>query len=306
MATSTSPYEWRPVEYMKQGSKAKFALLILNQPITDIPVFERLWENAAVKICADGGANRLHDLLLDRGLSFTPNIIHGDLDSLRSEVEQYYQDKPQPPIPSFASSSPSTSTVPTVEISKDPDQYSSDFTKCLKRLARFPEPMDVIALGGLGGRVDQGFSQVHHLYMASLNNLPGDGAEVEGASLSNPRKENQPITGRDKRYYHDAKSLMRGRDLYLYSEQSISFVLHPGQNKIYTPMSEGYLTENVGIIPVGKPAKITIEGFEWDVQDWPTEFGGQVSTSNHIRSDVLMVETNERVLFTLERTEGWS
>ena len=37
-------------------------LLILNQPITDFATFSRLWRHTNYRICADGGANRLHDM----------------------------------------------------------------------------------------------------------------------------------------------------------------------------------------------------------------------------------------------------
>lgn len=37
-------------------------LLILNQPISNFDVFARLWKHTNYRICADGGANRLHDM----------------------------------------------------------------------------------------------------------------------------------------------------------------------------------------------------------------------------------------------------
>jgi len=40
------------------------SLLILNQPISDFAIFARLWENTKYHICADGGANRLHDMFV--------------------------------------------------------------------------------------------------------------------------------------------------------------------------------------------------------------------------------------------------
>ena len=39
-------------------------LLILNQPITDFATFSRLWKHSQYRICADGGANRLHDMFV--------------------------------------------------------------------------------------------------------------------------------------------------------------------------------------------------------------------------------------------------
>ena len=81
---------------------------------------------------------------------------------------------------------------------------------------------------------------------------------------------------------------------------SIAFVLMPGKNTILTPVSRGLLSESIGIIPIGHPAIITTEGLEWDIENWHTEMGGQVSTSNHIKKPIVDVYTTERVLFTVE------
>lgn len=162
-----------------------------------------------------------------------------------------------------------------VKIIKDPDQYSTDLTKCLKyirdriieRETDYESPrrgVDVAIFGSLGGRADQAFSQLHHLYSCS----------------------------------QDASSTIG--DLYLVTAESVMFLLEKGKNRIHTPIGPGYFTENVGIIPIGRPSIITTHGFEWDVTDWSTEFGAQISTSNHIRAEIVEVETSERVLFTLE------
>ena len=148
-------------------------------------------------------------------------------------------------------------------------------------------------MGGLGGRVDQAFSQIHHLAVM-----------------------------RNKRYYrHEDKGLQDEKDegqaegkdelrmaLYLISEQSVTFMLGPGKNIIHTPatnrpgnmLSSYFFEENVGIIPALGPTSITTRGFEWDVVDWPTAIGGQVSTSNHIRADVVSVQAPDVVMFTVE------
>ena len=168
---------------------------------------------------------------------------------------------------------------------KDCDEYSTDLMKSLKHASKVAEEcleefnryfakwpkttsMDVVVLGGLGGRVDQAFSQLHHLYMASIDS-----------------------------------SLNLG-DLYLVTGTSIIFLLQKGLNWIRTPMGQGFFTENVGIIPIGRPSVISTTGLEWDVKDWSTEFGTQISTSNHIKADVVSVKTTERVLFTLEFAES--
>ena len=127
--------------------------------------------------------------------------------------------------------------------------------------------VDIIALGGLGGRVDQAFSLLHQLY-----------ASAEGRSST---------TGK----------------IFLVTENSISFVLEAGHHTIHASPSDGYMGENVGIIPVGRPATVSTNGLEWDLTDWETEFGKQVSTSNHIKSDVIIVNTDAPVLFTVELSD---
>ena len=187
-----------------------------------------------------------------------PDAICGDFDSILPDVVDYYFQR-------------------GVQLNKNIDPYSTDFMKCLNHIGQHVEPilgdrskltqaaaLDVVVLGGLGGRADQAFSQVHHLYLA-----------IEDISLD---------LG----------------DIYLVTPKSIIFVLHKGVNSIRTPVSPGFLTENVGIIPIGRPSVISTKGFEWDVEDWPTEFGTQISTSNHIKADVVRVKTTERVLFTVE------
>lgn len=181
-----------------------------------------------------------------------PKVIHGDLDSLLPKVEKYYRGHGS-------------------QIIKDTDQESTDFMKCLRLVSTRADEivrgstrrLDIVALGGLGGRVDQGLSQLHHLYVANMD-----------ASLRIER-------------------------VVLLTTKNITFLLQKGINKVYTPSGKG-LAENVGILPIGRPAIISTKGLEWDVHEWRTEFGGRISTSNHIKSDVVEVQTTERVVFTIE------
>src|SRR5699024_2521465 len=94
-----------------------------------------------------------------------PDAIVGDLDSIRTSVRSHYENL-------------------GVTVVEDGDQYSTDFTKCLKYLkghageiispttkpsasasAMQISRLDILILGGLGGRVDQAFSQIHHLHL---------------------------------------------------------------------------------------------------------------------------------------------
>ncbi|KAJ5955434.1 hypothetical protein N7501_009713 [Penicillium viridicatum] len=324
--------EWDPSRFFRpEGSPSPYALLILNQPINE-KAFGVLSKYASYIICADGGANRLFDMSEDNETESKqlPDSIVGDLDSIRPAVREYYEKL-------------------GVSVFQDLDQYSTDFTKCLKYLnghaaeiiasprkgasttksdpnganestSTSPSdqsPLEIVVLGGLGGRVDQAFSQVHHLYMMTQTQRSIRETETNTSSS-------------------DAKSAAGG-NLYLVSEESITFIIQTGKNTIHTPATkradiatasasaasksprkrkreqeqeqeqepeqEYFFEENIGIIPLSSPAKITTHGFEWDVEDWHTEIGGQLSTSNHIRADKVEVETSVPVLFTVELAE---
>ncbi|KAI9803161.1 MAG: hypothetical protein M1826_005025 [Phylliscum demangeonii] len=236
--------EWSPMSDLEAGGQ-DFALLILNRPISDDSLFRRLWTHANYKICADGAANRLYTFFGNRtslDKDTLPDEICGDLDSVKPAVRRVYEEY-------------------GVAITYRPSQYATDFAKCLQQLhAR--SSRRVLVFGGMSGRMDQVFSQIHQLHVFAQD-YPGIA-------------------------------------VFLYTEKNVSFLLEPGLNAIHAPLSAGYFRENVGILPVGRPAVISTTGLEWDVSDWHTAFGTQVTTSNHLKNDTVTVETTERVLFTVE------
>ena len=89
--------------------------------------------------------------------------------------------------------------------------------------------------------------------------------------------------------------------LWLFSESGLSLILRSKRNAIQGLVSSGVFTENVGLVPVYGPAIISTRGLEWDVDEWHTHMGGQVSTSNHVKADTVYVETSAPILFTIER-----
>jgi len=127
---------------------------------------------------------------------------------------------------------------------------------------------DIVCLGGLGGRVDQGMATVQHLY--------------------NSQNQSDYSAGR----------------MFLLSSESITFVLTSGRHKIKAKeaFSDVKLGRHVGIIPIKEPSVITTTGLEWDVTDWETGFGGNISTSNHVKEEWVTVETTKDVLFTIDFT----
>ncbi|KAG0284686.1 hypothetical protein BGZ98_005827 [Dissophora globulifera] len=122
--------------------------------------------------------------------------------------------------------------------------------------------LDMVALGGTGGRFDQSMSSIHHLYI-----------------------------------------LNRERRAALVSNESIVVVLGPGKHEITCNLEiEG---PTCGVIPVGSSeATLTLTGFQWDVENWKTSFGTQLSTSNGLIGPNLTIETTAPVVWTTELRES--
>lgn len=203
--------------------------------------------------------------------SLDPTLIIGDLDSLLPSVRTHFAKK-------------------GIEIVQDDDQYSTDFGKAHAWLRSQQGEggeregdlemgkQDIVVLGGLGGRVDQGLSVIHHLYMFQA---------------------------------HD--NYAQGK-MYLVSSESITFLLKKGRHRV--KVKDGMMSDensplegqkvqwglgkHVGIIPMKEACVITTKGLEWDVQDWKTEMGGLLSTSNWVREEWVDVETSGDVLFTID------
>ncbi|EFQ33748.1 thiamine pyrophosphokinase [Colletotrichum graminicola] len=257
---SPPSFEWHPVALLRDKTPeypgpADFALIVLNQPVKQTSVFDSLWTNALTRVAADGGANRLHDMSETAEARSHPpltnlDVIIGDLDSLRPSVRDYYTKLEKP-----------------AEVIHDPDQYSTDFGKAVSWIRSNHGPnTDIVALGGLGGRVDQGLSQVHHLYL-----------------------------------FQPGPDYAQGK-LYLVSGQSLTFLLKPGRHSIRVREGgDDVFGKHVGILPIGGTSHITTKGLEWDVENWETKFGGHVSTSNHVlpETEVVEIETTSTVLFTI-------
>ena len=115
------------------------ALVVLNSASFGPWLLERLWAASSFRVCADGGANRLFDLL---GESHVPDAIVGDLDSARAAV--------------LAAYGAAGAAVTRVE-----DQDANDLTKALAAVsARWRDrepgaPRVVRVVGAFGGRFDQ-------------------------------------------------------------------------------------------------------------------------------------------------------
>jgi len=95
-------------------SKRGTALILVNTPIGKM--LPMLWPLAQIRLCADGGANRLYDWNKKKqDRLYIPTKIIGDLDSLREETKKYYQEN-------------------DCQIIRDSNQDNTDLGKCLEYL----------------------------------------------------------------------------------------------------------------------------------------------------------------------------
>ncbi|KAH8935753.1 hypothetical protein BDL97_17G045700 [Sphagnum fallax] len=119
-----------------------------------------LWDQASLHVCADGGANRLYDELplwfpdddpADVRQRYKPDVIKGDLDSIRPEVKEYY------------------SEMGVKIIDESHDQDTTDLHKCVIFIRDYVPDLDknhikLLVLGGLGGRFDHEAANINVLY----------------------------------------------------------------------------------------------------------------------------------------------
>ncbi|KAH9889717.1 thiamine pyrophosphokinase [Xylariomycetidae sp. FL2044] len=289
--------DWHPIRLFlncPDYQTYQFALIVLNQPIPDEALFRHLWSIAKVRVAADGGANQIYNLARasspsgkgdTNGPHYTNlDAIIGDLDSLTDEARSFF-----------------TTHHPACQVIHDPDQYSTDYSKAVRHVRARRPGMDIVAVGGLGGRVDQGLSQLHHLYLfqTSPTYQQGKMLFLSGESVSFLLKGSDSLSAGEQKEKKEKKKIIhkirvRGPPP---DAEAVEAVAADLAKKTGGEPFDKY----VGIVPIKEPSVITTRGLEWDVEDWPTEFGGNMSTSNHVLPDtqVVEVETTKDVVFTI-------
>lgn len=255
-----------------------------------LPSVTLLRAAADTRICADGGANRIFDALVEEGArqrgagggaeagargtgsalgaadaSVLPHAVLGDLDSIRPDVIEAYRRQ----------------GVDVIDLSHDQD--STDLTKCVRHVEALlrlqPQPQQarsaegrgaaeqraaeeaaeqhvIVALGALGGRLDQTVANLNTLHM----------------------------------FAH--------LDIVLWGQGNLARLVRPG-TAVIRP-DRAYEGPHCGLFPLAGPAVASSSGLRWNVADTRMTFGGLLSTSNIVDADEVAVSTDVPLVWTTE------
>jgi len=334
------------------------ALIILNTPIstttttTDdnnnnqlllLPeVFQRLWESTSFHVCADGGANRLYDATIKRthrhhdnddivttttDSKFLPDLITGDLDSLRPNVKSYYEQRGVPIVTvqdqNYHDLDKSLMAVEQwimtgVEINnknkkqeRQHDNYSNketDTTTTTTTTTTTPTT-NCFIYGGFGGRFDQEMACINTLYSwgkkeSFQNTQMSIYNEETGVILLSSEGKKPPMMIVNEIW-------IRFPDVVLLEEEgndnNDNNNKDSEQNEEEEEVAAAAAAEvgegpTCGLIPIGGRCEtVYTSGLKWNLNgDIPLEFGGLVSSSNRIVDKVVTVMTSSPLLFSFE------
>ncbi|KCV68624.1 hypothetical protein H696_04915 [Fonticula alba] len=226
------------------------SLVLVNQPVRSAELLQLLWAQVCLVVCADGAANRLFDHFStspEDQARFVPDIITGDLDSIRAEVRDYY----------------ATRGSHVVLMSGQDD---TDLDKALVQAhMRLGSQADAIVLDCLEGRLD------HTMQTMNSALLYGKGHHAGLARAMGPTGSPIPPTP-----LLEASQAPR---CLLLGPASAAVVLEPGSYILECDADvEG---PTCGLIPLSDSRPVVwSRGLAWDLDGAELSFGGLISSSN--------------------------
>ncbi|EAX95706.1 thiamine pyrophosphokinase, catalytic domain containing protein [Trichomonas vaginalis G3] len=119
-----------------------FAAVALNNSLPKY--FDSVWKNANIRVCVDGGSNRVLDYFVGKKEKkfLSPDVIVGDLQSIRPEVQHEFE---------------STGS----QIVKINNSQVTDAEKAINLLSDMKYKNTILLLGAFGGRFDQTAAMIH-------------------------------------------------------------------------------------------------------------------------------------------------
>ncbi|XP_054165355.1 thiamin pyrophosphokinase 1-like [Oppia nitens] len=274
-------YEWTILDQLVDVGK--YAVLLLNHSLDHLnghksPLFDKIWNNAALRVAVDGGSKYLSTINSRHRL---PDIVSGDFDSISTDRLDYFRTK-------------------GVQVIETPDQNYTDFTKAVnlviesnksaaaailtdnnsnnedirdgqqQRLRPAAHCTAIVAVWSSLGRIDQVMSNINTLYSNEADNG-----------------------------YQSADSGRHYIPIYLVQcHHSITWLLHKGTHVIDSCKKSKWCS----LVPVGAPTTVTTQGFRWNLTNDTMSFGSLISTSNEFDENdrTVRVETDRPLLFSMD------
>ncbi|GMS93894.1 hypothetical protein PENTCL1PPCAC_16069, partial [Pristionchus entomophagus] len=147
----------------------------------------------------------------------------------------------------------------------DPDGRRSDLITALNSLRKANEAPSTLVLGGLSGRMDRTLATLHSLVLAQ--------SIASHTSLPSP--------------------------IFVLDGDDMMCVLRQGSHHIQ--LDNTHLTGVCGIAPICQTETlVTTRGFRWDLQCAPLSFSGDLSTSNELDSELIVVDTSAPIILTFQ------
>ncbi|XP_055346920.1 thiamin pyrophosphokinase 1-like [Paramacrobiotus metropolitanus] len=109
-------------------------------------------------------------------------------------------------------------------------------------------------------------------------------------------------TGRFDHLMAGVNTLIRAQTItnlpvFMVSGADMQCVVQPGRCELMVDV--GLEGPYCGLIPLSGPTRVTTKGLKWDLSDQIMEFGELISTSNEIVADVVFIETDKPLLWTM-------
>lgn len=288
-----SSEQQEPQQQQQQQPGAVKALIILNQQINmNSALFDKIWSQTDIHVCADGGSNRLYQY----NTKYTPDYIIGDLDSITDETRDFYRKNNCPVIlqsSQFYTDLDKALTLINLHVnfpqSKDRwdswdrlDQFEREEAAYLKKDSGYQfQNINVVFFGAIGGRFDQTMGSI--VKMGRIINFKPYITPI----LLNSDHDEFIILLRPGKNYIKFKRLS--------SEEEETMWGLKFENKSRPQL------RNIGLLPLLSDSTLTTHGLKWDVENWDTSMKGNVSSCNlQVGQEGFIVENSELIFINME------
>ncbi|KAG0680802.1 hypothetical protein C6P42_004664, partial [Pichia californica] len=205
--------------------------------------------------------------------SLIPDYLIGDLDSALQENIDYYQSKGTLLI--LQSSQYYTDFMKSValinvhmnyphiltKLSNNIDDLEKQEEEAYNNSKKYSLPIDIniVVVGGIGGRFDQTMSTINQIYNLSVNR------PHMHFIIMNPEHTELVFLLPKGTTFVEFPRLS-------YTEESAIFGLHPSKSRS--------TLRNVGLLPILTQSILSTHGLKWDVTDWSSSITTKLSSSN--------------------------